>query len=323
MTGSTEAGARRTELVGVLLYVVAAGLFAFNGAVAKLAIGAGLEPLRLVQLRNAGGLIVLAVIVLLFNRQAFRIRKGELRLLISYGVVAFAIVQFLYFFAVSRLPLEIATLLAFLAPVVVALWVKFGQRQPVANRIWLAVVLILAGLALVAQIWHGLRFDALGVLAGFALAIALATYWLIGEAGQSHRDGISLTMWGFFFASVVYAVIAPWWTFPWSVLNNMAVDDATHFPDLPVWAIVLWGVAFGTVIPFLFVLGSIKRIGAQRASLVATTEPIWAAILGLLVLGEVLAPVQILGAAIVLAGIIVAETARRANEPDEFLLTPV
>ena len=275
------------------------------------------------QLRNAGGLIVLAAIVVIFNRQAFRIRRGELRLLIAYGVVAFAIVQFLYFFAVSRLPLEIATLLAFLAPVVVALWVKFGQHRPVANRIWLAVLLILVGLALVAQIWHGLRFDLLGILAGFALAVALATYWLIGEAGQSNRDGISLTMWGFLFASVVYAVIAPWWTFPWSVLGNTAADPATHFPDLPVWGIVLWGIAFGTVIPFLFVLGSIKRIGAQRASLVATTEPIWAAILGLLVLGEVLTPVQLVGAGIVIVGIVVAETARRASEPDGFLLTPV
>jgi len=269
------------------------------------------------------GLIVLAVIVLIFNRSSFRIRRGELKLLIAYGVVAFAIVQFLYFFAVSRLPLQVATLLAFLAPVVVALWVKFGQHKPVANRIWLSAALILAGLALVSQIWDGLHFDLLGVLAGFALAIALATYWLIGEAGQSNRDGVSLTMWGFFFASVVYAVIAPWWTFPWPVLSVNAVDDTTHFPDLPVWGIVLWGVAFGTVIPFLFVLGSIKRIGAQRASLVATTEPIWAAIIGLLVLGEVLSPVQLLGAAIVIAGIVVAETARRASEPDEFLLTPV
>lgn len=314
---------RRTEIIGITFYIAASFMFAFNGSVSKLAINAGLDPLRLVQLRNAGGLIVLAVIVLITNRQAFKIKRSELWILISYGVVAFAIVQFLYFFAVSRLPLEIATLLAFLAPVVVALWVKFGRRQPVANRIWIAIVLILIGLALVAQIWNGLQFDVLGVIAGFALAIALATYWLIGEAGQSHRDGISLTMWGFVFSSITFAVIAPWWTFPWSVLGNTAVDDATAFPDMPVWVIVLWGVAFGTIVPFLLVLGSIKRIGAQRSSLVATTEPIWAAILGFAVLGEILTPVQIVGSLTVIGGILVAETARRANEPDEFLLTPV
>ena len=106
MPRDTHTTSRRPEIIGVLLYVIAAGLFAFNGAVAKLAIEAGLDPLRLVQLRNAGGLIVLAVIVLIFNRSAFRIRRGELKLLIAYGVVAFAIVQFLYFFAVSRLPLQ-------------------------------------------------------------------------------------------------------------------------------------------------------------------------------------------------------------------------
>ncbi len=314
---------RRADVVGVLLYLCAAFMFAFNGSIAKLAIQAGLEPLRLVQLRNMGGLLILAVIVALTNRSAFRIKRGEWGLLISYGIIAFAVVQFLYFFAVSRLPIEIATLLAFLAPVFVALWVKFGQHRPVANRIWLAILLILIGLALVAQIWHGLRFDGIGVLAGFLLAIALATYWLIGEAGQSTRDGISLTMWGFAFASLTYAIVAPWWTFPWEVLTRQAADPTTHFPDLPVWGIVLWGIVLGTVVPFLFVLGSIKRIGAQRASLVATSEPIWAAILGYLVLGEVLTPIQLIGASIVIVGIIVAETARRASEPEEFLLTPV
>lgn len=305
------------------MYLVASLCFAFNGSVSKLAIEAGLDPMRLVQLRNAGALAILAVILVFTNRQAFRIRRGEIWLLIAYGVVAFAIVQFLYFFAVSRLPLQIATLLAFLAPVVVALWVKFGRREPVANRIWLAIAFILIGLALVSQIWNGLQFDLLGVIAGFALAISLATYWLIGEAGQSTRDGISLTMWGCVFASITYAVISPWWTFPWSVMSATAVDDATAFPDLPVWSIVIWGIVMGTVLPFLLVLGSIKRIGAQRSSLVATSEPIWAALLGFLVLGEVLTPVQMLGAAVVIAGIVVAETARRANEPDEFLLTPV
>lgn len=70
------------------------------------------------------------------------------------------------------------------------------------------------------------------------------------------------------------------------------------------------GVAFGTVVPFLLVLGSLRRIGAQRAGIVGTTEPLWAFLLGSIILGEVVAPIQILGVGLVLAGVLVAELSR-------------
>ncbi|CAB5015468.1 unannotated protein [freshwater metagenome] len=227
------------------------------------------------------------------------------------------LVQFLYFFTVSRLPLGLGTLLAVLAPVVVALWVRFGKKQPVSNRLWLAIALTLIGLGLVSQIWLGLRFDILGVLAGFALALALALYWLLGEAGQERRDGVSLTMWGFIFASATWAILQPWWSFPFSVLTEMSVPETTTFPALPIWGIMLWGVILGTVIPFLLVLGSLRRIGAQRAGIVATTEPLWAGLIAIFVLGEMLNWMQALGGCVVIAGVVLAETSRRISAEEE------
>ena len=306
------------------MYLLAAFLFAFFAALAKLAINAGLDPMRLTELRNAGALIVLALAVAFTNPRAFRIQPGEWRFLIAYGVLAFALVQFLFFFTISRLPLGVGTLLAFLAPVVVALWVRFGLKQPVSQRLWVAIGLALFGLALVSQVWTGLQFDVLGVLAGLLLAFCLALYWLLGEAGQRTRDPISLTMWGFFFASVAWAVIAPWWTFPWEVLAAPTEPFSAGWPAIPVWAIMLWGVFLGTIAPFLLVLGSLRRIGAQRAGIVGTTEPIWAFVLAFLMLGETLTGIQAIGAMTVLAGVILAETSRRvrvSNDPDlgEFL----
>ena len=115
------------DTVGILMYLAAAFLFAFNGSIAKLAMAAGLDSVRLTELRNAGAMVVLVLFVLVTNRSAFRIQRGELRFLLAYGVIAFVLVQFLYFFTISRLPLGVGTLLAFLAPVVVGLWSKFGD----------------------------------------------------------------------------------------------------------------------------------------------------------------------------------------------------
>jgi drug/metabolite transporter (DMT)-like permease len=270
-------------------------------------------------------MVFLVIFVLFTNRGAFRIKRGELLFLLAYGVIAFVLVQFLYFYTVSLLPLGLGTLLIFLAPVVVALWVRFGKKQPVSNRLWAAIALSLAGLALVAQVWQGFSFNLLGVFSGLLCAVILALYWILGEAGQKKRDGVSLTMWGFIFASITWAILQPWWNFPFSILREMSEPLTSSFPSLPIWGIVLWGVLLGTIAPFLLVLGSLRRIGAQRAGIVATTEPLWAGLIAIIVLGETLNWIQALGASIVVVGVVLAETSRRMSpiEDSESLPTPV
>ena len=145
--------------------------------------------------------------------------------------------------------------------------------------------------------------------------------WLLGESGQRHRDPVSLTMWGFVFASLAWAVISPWWSFPFDVLEVDTAPFVDGLPGLPVWTIMVWGILMGTIVPFLLVLGSLRRIGAQRAGIVGTTEPLWAALIGFVLLGEVISGVQILGGLIVLAGVVVAETSRSSGvavTPGEF-----
>ena len=334
MRGST----RRATLVGVVMYLAAAFLFAFNGAIATLVMLAGIAPARFTELRNLGACLVLAAVMLVVNRSGFRVRRVEWRMLAAYGVIAFACVQFLYFFTISRLPLGIGTLLAYLAPVVVALWNRFGRHQRMPRRLWLAIALTIVGLAFVTQIWSGLTLDPVGLIAGFALPVALALYWLLGEAGQRQRDPLSLSMWGFAFAALTWSLIQPWWTFPWPVLGETipltvgpAADPlgSTAFVTVmaPAWALMCWVVVMGTIAPFLLVLGSLRRLGAQRAGIVGSSEPLWATGLSVVMLGATIAPWQVLGMLVVLTGIVIAETTRGlqvrdVSAPDEVLPTP-
>lgn len=292
------------------MYLVAAFLFALNGVFAKAALNAGLDPMHLTELRNAGAMVVLVAYVAVRHRDGFRVSRRELPFLAAYGVIAFTLVQFLYFLTISLLPVGIGTLLGFLAPVVVALWMRFARRRAVGNRIWVAIALTLAGLALVAQVWQGMSLNPLGLAAGLALAVALAAYWLLGESGQERRDAVTLTMWGFVFATLTWSVIAPWWSFPWPTLAAPTEPFLTGWPALPVWSLMVWGVLLGTIAPFLLVLGSLRRIGAQRAGIVGTTEPLWASLIALALLGETFTTAQAVGGILVLAGVVVAETSR-------------
>ena len=300
---------RRTDLVGVGMYLLAALLFAFNGSITKNALNAGLDPVHLTAARNAGAMIVIFLILLVTDRRRLAIKRSELPFLIAYGVLGYALVQFLYVFTISRLPVGIGTLLAFLAPIVVALWLRFGRKNAVGSQIWIALFLTIVGLALVAEVWNGFALDTLGVIGGLVLALTLSLYWLLGEAGQKRRDILSLTFWGFFFATVTWSIVAPWWGFPWSVLTVRA--EPMFGVDLPVWSLLILIVFIGTVFPFLLVLGSLRRIGSARAGIVGTTEPIWAAIIAFLLLGEALTAVQGLGGLVVLSAVLIAEFAQR------------
>jgi len=306
------------------MYLAAAFLFAFNGSIAKLAIEAGLAPTRLTELRNAGAFLVLFAVIGITRPATLRVKRREWPFLAAYGILAFAIVQFLYFFTISLLPVGIGTLLIFLAPVLVALWVRFGRKELVTSRIWLAIALTLLGLALVAQVGlGGADLNPLGVASGLLAAVALALYWLLGEAGQRNRDPVSLTMWGFFFATIAWSILAPWWTFDWSVLMVQTAPLFAGAPSMPIWVLLIWNVLFGTIVPFLLVLGSLRRLGAQRAGIVATSEPLFAFGIAFVVLGETVTGIQAIGALIVLTGIVIAETARRSTtaSDDEFLPT--
>jgi drug/metabolite transporter (DMT)-like permease len=80
--------------------------------------------------------------------------------------------------------------------------------------------------------------------------------------------------------------------------------------ELPAGVLVGSVVVLGTVAPFALMLGGIRRIGATRAGLLGTSEPPMAGLVALAVLGETLTGVQVLGAVVVLAGILLAETSR-------------
>ncbi len=299
----------RRPLLGYLTYLVAATLFALNGTVSKYLLIGGVPWMRLSQLRVTLAFGLLVLIVAITHRRGFRLHRSEIRTLLIYGIFGIAATQSLYFLAIQRLPVGIALLFEFTAPIMVALWFRFVLREPVRDRVFAALLLALVGLAMVAQVWQGASLDAVGVAAALAAAVALALYYLVGEQLVVHRDPVSLTMWGFGVAALFWAVVQPWWAFPWDTLDFSAAFGEGG-PVAPAWGFVTYMVVLGTVVPFALVLQSLRHLRATQASAVGMTEPVIASAIAFVVLGELLTPVQVLGGAVVLAGVLLAETSR-------------
>ena len=305
---TVPASSTRTQAIGAVMYLVAAFLFALNGSVAKAQIEAGLTAAQVTEIRTLGCAVLLLAFLAITKPSSLRVRRAEVPFLLLFGVLAYALTPFLFFLSVSLLPVAIAALLAFLAPVLVALWLRFVKREAVGRGIWVALALVVGGLLLVSQVWSGMTLNPLGVLYGLLTAAALAAYLLLGEEGARRRDVMSLAFWGFAIATVFWSILAPWWNFPWDLMTATTSMLDGAITGIPVWSLVLLMIVV-SVVPFVLVLMSLQRIGAQRGGILGTTEPVWAALIAFVLLGEVLSPVQGLGGLIVLAGVIVAELA--------------
>jgi len=303
--------------LGYAMVAVAATLFAVNGSVSKVILGSGIGSGQLTEVRCAGALIGLALIAVATRPRSLRVRVADLPLLIALGI-GLAVVQWAYFFAIHRLDIGIALLIQFVAPILIALWARFVFHEPVRRRIWAALILSLAGLTFIVEMWHGGRLSGPGVAACGLAAISLAAYFLIAERGVRRRDPISLSAWAFLVATIFWSLLAPWWSFPGkrvddhvSLLGNLA---STH---VPLWLLMLWMVVLGAIVPFALIVSALRHISATRAGITAMLEPVVAIIVAWAWLGESLKPVQLSGAALTLLGIGLAQTAREKDALSE------
>jgi drug/metabolite transporter (DMT)-like permease len=298
-------------VLGYAMVAVAATLFGINGTVSKVVLGSGISSLRLTEARCAGAAVGLGLLAGAIAPSRLRTTRRELPLLALFGVAGVAFVQLFYFLAIHRLPIGIALLIQYLGPLLIALWARYVEHEPVRRRIWGALALALTGLALMIEIWTGIALDGAGIAAALASAVVFAFYVLSAERAVADRDSITLLAWGFLFATLFWTAVQPWWSFPAGrVARTVSLAGHLHALHLPVWALVLWVVVLGTIVPFVLVVGALRHISATRAAVTSMLEPVVATLVAWLWLGERLSAVQLTGAAVVLAGIVVAQTSR-------------
>jgi drug/metabolite transporter (DMT)-like permease len=287
-------------------------LFAVNGTVSTLALQAGIPATRLTALRCTGAALTLLVVLAVVAPARLRISWREVPFVAVFGVVGIALTQFLYYVAIGRLPVGIALVFEMTAPVFIALYVWLVRREQVRRNLWLALALSLSGLVLVAQVWQGGgALDPLGVAAALTAAVCLASYYLLGERGTADRDPVALTAWSFVAAAVFWGVAAPWPDFDVAVLAE-PVPVSLGSVEVPAGVLVGWIVVLGAVVPFGLSLAALRHLPPTTAGIVATVEPVLASVVAWLWVEQVLTGWQVAGGAVVLAGIVLAQTARTA-----------
>ena len=302
----------RHPRVGYLMAASAGVLWGVNGAVSKTILTSGLSSERLAQVRSLGAAAGLLAILAVAAPRRLPLTRRELPYVVVFGVGGLALVQFFYFLAIERLAIGIALLVEYLAPLIVALWARFVQHARVRRRIWVALALALTGLGLIVDAFGGgAALSTSGLAFALAGAFAYALYVLLAEHVVGGRDPVSLLAWGFLFASVFWAVVVPWWSFPTGSLTEVtSLGGRLADHSAPVWALALWMIVLGTIVPFFLLVSALRHLSATTVGIVAMIEPVVGALVGWVWLGESLDGVQLAGAAVVFVAILLAQTAR-------------
>ena len=287
---------------GGLLALSAAAMFGISGAVAG-GVFAEIDPARVAQSRSLIAAVLLTAFALW--RGVFRLEDGLAKFVVLG--LNLALVNVTFYWAIDRLGVGPGATVQFLAPVLVLVWIAAVRREHVSPVAWMAAVGAVFGVGLVTKAWALGTSDLIGIAAGLASAFLFAAYLIYGEyLGETYAPA-QLGAWGFVFASIFWAIVLPWWSFPFEAAQ-------ANIADLLVIGIL------GTALPFIVEFAALSLASSGIVGIVATAEPPIGAVAAWILLDQQLDPIQWAGIAIV---VIAVATVQRFGLTQTHPATPI
>jgi drug/metabolite transporter (DMT)-like permease len=296
---------------GEFYLVLGAIFFSLNGVIVTLVLD-HMTTFRLAQVRAIGTFFLLFIITFIQDRKSLKAERREIPTLIFYGVFGYAMVQLGYFIGIAQgVPLSLVLIIEFTAPIWIVLWIKFVRKGAVANDMWVAIALSLLGLIFVAKVWEGFTFDLFGTLGALGAALALAVYFLMSQSQGMKRSAQAMVVWGMGVAGLFWSIILPIWNFPTQIFTT-SINLQGRFSDYsaPGWLLIAYIIVFGTMVPYLLVVGGIRRLSASTSSVIGMLEPVLAGAFAWIWLSQSWSVIQLVGGVIVLIGIYIADRAK-------------
>ncbi|MEH7072734.1 DMT family transporter [Neobacillus drentensis] len=289
---------------GIILVLIAATLWGVSGTVAQyLFHSQGFSTNWLVVNRlifSGMGLLFFAHTVKKQNIWSIWKNKQDILPLVIFGVLGMFGVQYTYFAAIEHGNAATATVLQYLAPVIIVCYLSFRSKKAPAKNEVLAIGLALLGTFLLVtkgsiySLSISVPAFSWGILSAFAL-----TFYTLYPGNLLKKWGSLLTVgWGMLIGGIGFSLVHPPWKFQghWNLSSFVAV---------------VFVIIFGTLIAFFCFMESLKFIGASEASLLACVEPLSAAFLSVAWLQVSFGPAEWIGSFFIIATIFILSGNKR------------
>jgi len=319
--GPATSGAARLRTTGLLMGVASALAFSSSGPFVKPLLEAGwsLGAALLVRM-GVAGLILSPALWRAMRRQRGFLRR-HFKLIIGFGLMPVLGCQLFFFSAMQRMPVAVALLIQYLAPVMLVAFVWIRTRKaPSALVLWGSVVAVV-GLVLVVDI-SGASFDLLGTLLALAAAVCVCAYFVISERTGDDLPPLALAASGLLTGALAMGVLCLTGILPF---HAPAVTVVLAGTEVPWWMPLLWVAAIGTTLGYALGVMAVPRLGSRVASFVGLSEVLFALMFAWIFLAEVPAPIQFAGGALILVGVVLvrADASSTGNPKGPAAVTPV
>lgn len=285
---------------GLLLGIGSAAAFGVSGSLAAGLLAAGWSPAALVTIRLGIGSVVLAPFALraLAGRWALLVRHWP-RIAV-FGVVTMALCQLFYFGAVQRLPVAVALLLEYAAPLLIVALAWLTTRRVPHPLTLLGCLAAMGGLALLLDLGRGTLLDPLGVLLGLGAAVCLAAYFLLSARAGGDLPVLVLVCGGMLTATISLLAVGGLGLVPFTRSGAPVMLMSVEVPVLvPLLALGVLSAA----IAYLTGVVAARRLGGTFASFVGLSEVLFAVLFAWLLVGQQPGPGQAIGGLVVLLGV--------------------
>lgn len=290
---------RRT--VGYLLIVLSAFLWGLLPLFTRNLILAGWSSLSVASMRSILAAAV-SFFCLLFCGDFRRFHAKDTLFYLLYGVFAIGGTFLFYTIAMQYLSSAMASVLLYMGPTFVNILNRLVYKIPFTRGKQISLVVTLAGCALVVRLYDPASVSAnlTGILCGLLSGFCYSLTTVIGEAAQNRYPGRVNSWLVMLFGSLAFLVVKPFWSVP--------VSDGS------AWFNIICLAVIGSVIPYtLYLMGLEMDVDSGAASIISTLEVVFATGVGILCFRDPLEWQQILGIAVVLAGVVIV---RREKTPE-------
>lgn len=292
---------KRSGALGLVIAITSTLGFSTSGTLAKPLLETGWSPAAVVMLRALlGGLILLPFAIRALKGNWRTAWTGRWRIL-GMGAAGVAGTQLLYFTALQTVAVSTTLLIEFLSPVLLVLVAWVLSRRVPAHPVLLGSLLAIGGLVLVIGPGALVAPDLRGVVCAFGAMVGCAVYFVVAARDARGLPSIALASFGLLLGAIVLAPFALLGVFPVAISS---ADVVVWGMAAPWWAPVILVAIIPTAFAYVAGITGTQLLGSRIGSFVGLLEVVFASALAWLFLGQALTAVQLLGGAVLVAGII-------------------
>lgn len=281
------------KYVSSLCILLSGACWGLTGLFNRCLLSGGLVPRDVVLIRNLGGLLLMGLALLCFDRKALKVDWRHLPWFFGTGVVSVLLFTLLYFSCQQQCSLAVAAILLYTAPTFVVVTSAVLWKEPITRRKLAALAAAFLGCSFVSGIWSGGASVTLtGFLLGLGSGFFYAMYSIFGRYALARCQPMTVTFYTFVFAGLGSLFLAN----PVRVASALAGDGRLAWMALGL-------VAVATVLPYLLYTRGLVHVESGKAAIMASMEPVVAALAGVLAFGEPMSLGVLLGLGCILVSI--------------------